>query len=121
MKMKIRIAKTDHETFKEKVHRVSHNAKEEVKDFYQNHKVGIYVGGTLLLSVAGMAVDITKTAMKRRDIKMQDLRIYDRSLDIWWDLRKKLTTDQRLEINDRMKAGEKLGDILRSMDCLKRR
>lgn len=118
--MKIRIAKKADETFREKAYRISHNAKEDLKDFYNEHKVGIYIGGTLVISAAGMAIDIIKTGMKRRDVKMQDLRIYDRSLDIWWDLRRKLTTDQRLEINDRVKAGEKLGDILRDLDVLKK-
>lgn len=119
--MKIRIAKTENETFGEKIHRISHNAAAEVKEFYQEHKKEIYIGSTILLTATAMGVDITKTVLKHRAARNQDLRIYDRSLDIWWDLRRKLTTDERLAINERVKAGEKLGDILKSLHVLRKR
>lgn len=119
--MKIRIVKTKDEKFKEKIHRIVHNGKEATKEFYNEHKVGIYIGGTMLLTVAGMGLDITKTMLRRRDAAMQDMRIYDRSLDTWWYLAKKLTTDQKLELNDRMKAGERMGDILRDLNVLRKK
>ena len=47
-------------------------------------------------------------------------RIYDRSSGNYWHLKKELTNKQWLEVNKRKKAGEKTGDILKSMKVLKK-
>lgn len=58
---------------------------------------------------------------KRQDKqeKMKRTRIYDRSSGNYWHLKKELSNKQWLEVNKRKKAGEKTGDILRSMKVLK--
>ena len=58
---------------------------------------------------------------KRQDKqeKMKRTRIYDRSSGNYWHLKNELSNKQRLEVNKRKKAGEKTGDILRSMKVLK--
>lgn len=59
---------------------------------------------------------------KRQDKqeKMKRTRIYDRSSGNYWHLKKELTNKQWLEVNKRKKAGEKTGDILKSMKVLKK-
>lgn len=59
---------------------------------------------------------------KRQDNqeKMKRTRIYDRSSGNYWRLKKELTNKQWLEVNKRKKAGEKTGDILKSMKVLKK-
>lgn len=52
--------------------------------------------------------------------KMKRTRIYDRSSGNYWHLKKELTNKQWLEVNKRKKAGEKTGDILKSMKVLKK-
>lgn len=47
-------------------------------------------------------------------------RVYDRSSGNYWNLKKELTNKQWLEVNKRKKAGEKTGDILKSMKVLKK-
>lgn len=48
--------------------------------------------------------------------KAKRTRIYDRSSGNYWHLKKELTNKQWLEVNKRKKAGEKTGDILKSMN-----
>lgn len=65
---------------------------------------------------------IKKHNRNKRQDKMEKAkrtRIYDRSSGNYWHLKKELTNKQWLEVNKRKKAGEKTGDILKSMKVLK--
>lgn len=50
----------------------------------------------------------------------QTSTIYDHSLGMYWELKHPLTTNERVIIERRRKAGESYGQILRDMRLLKR-
>ena len=50
---------------------------------------------------------------------LQNKSIYDHSFGTYWQLRRALTNNDRLIIDRRRAAGEKLGDILKDMRLLK--
>ena len=72
---------------------------------------------------AGAIKAICKAVRKRIDYKetenLVDKRVYDRSLGHYWELRRKLTNREWVEINERKKDGDSLGDILKEMNLLK--
>lgn len=55
-----------------------------------------------------------------RETKIRNSTIYDRSLGMYWETKRPLTTNQRLAIEARHKAGEPYGQILSSMNLLRR-
>ena len=57
---------------------------------------------------------------RAREERRRDSRVYDPSLGDWWELKKPLTNNERLEMETRIENGEKRGDILRDMGKLKR-
>lgn len=56
----------------------------------------------------------------RREVKLRNSMIYDRSLGMYWQTKRPLTANQRLQIESRHKAGEPYGKILSEMKILKR-
>lgn len=56
---------------------------------------------------------------KQADVRSKDYRCYDTSLGRYWELRKKLTNKDWLEIDRRRSSGERLGDILNDLHVLK--
>lgn len=75
-------------------------------------------------TIAGLAVfgirKVDKYIDISREAKLRNSMIYDRSLGMYWETKKPLTTNQRLTIEARHKAGEPYGQILRDMKVLKR-
>lgn len=55
-----------------------------------------------------------------RENRLRNSMIYDRSLGMYWQTKRPLTTNQRLVIESRHKAGESYGSILSDMKVLKR-
>lgn len=55
-----------------------------------------------------------------RETKLRNSMIYDRSLGMYWETKRPLTTNQRLVIETRHKGGEPYGKILSDMRLLKR-
>ena len=53
-----------------------------------------------------------------REIWFKEHTIYDRSLGRYVTLKKKITTNQALEIESRKEAGEKLNTILKDMNLI---
>lgn len=76
------------------------------------------IGTTVLVLKKGIRTSAVaiQEANKR---KTKELFVYDRSLGHYWELKKKLTNRDWVEINRRKSQGEKLGDILSSMKVLK--
>lgn len=78
---------------------------------------------TIAPAVIGGVFGITKYAIKKHNLAkeadLKNLYCYDRSLGHYWRLRRALSNSEWLEINNRMKMGEKLGDILEQLNVLK--
>lgn len=49
----------------------------------------------------------------------KDTRIYDPSLGHYWELRRKLSNREWLDVESRVKSGEKYGEVLASLGVLK--
>lgn len=111
------------------------NATPAVKMLNKNGKKGIqflkdnpqFAYGVALPAAAFTGRATYQAIKKHNRNKRQDklekskrTRIYDRSSGNYWHLNKELTNKQWLEVNKRKKAGEKTGDILKSMKVLKK-
>ena len=105
-------------------------AKEKVKtkihDTYvwcsnhQDETALIITGGIAVLGAVGKAahrIDRKIDLQKEQDLK--DLYVYDRSLGIYHELRRKLRPSEALEIDRRRSEGESMAHILASMRLLK--
>ena len=65
-------------------------------------------------------INRARTNKRLEDIeRAKDLRIYDRSLGYYIDLKRRLSSIELTELNDRKKNGEKLIDILNEMNLIK--
>ena len=75
-------------------------------------------------AIASVAVfgarKIDKYVDIHRESKLRNSMIYDRSLGMYWETKRPLTTNQRLVIETRHKGGEPYGKILSDMRLLKR-
>lgn len=76
----------------------------------------VAIGGGLIFAWR----KIDKYVDIHREVKLRNSMIYDRSLGMYWQTRKPLTANQRLQIEARHKAGEPYGKILSEMKVLKR-
>lgn len=92
----------------------------DAKDIWDNNRAEILV---LAPVVIGAVTAGTKAIGKHINLnKQENLKeryIYDTSLGHYWELKRKLSNDQWLEIEHRRRNGEILGDILESMRVLK--
>lgn len=61
-----------------------------------------------------------KPTQAELDRKWQELHVYDHSLGCHYDLKRRMTNNEKLELARRKERGEKTGDILRDMKLLKR-
>lgn len=93
--------------------------KNKAVDFVTDHPTEALALATTLI---GSAVGLARRADRKKDLREQQrLReeyIYDRSLGSYWKTRRKLSNSEKLEIERRRRAGESLGEILRSMRLL---
>lgn len=89
-------------------------------DFWNRNKAEIVVLAPL---VYGGVKAISRTANHAIDAKREqthrDRHIYDRSTGQYYETRRKLTSNERLELERRLANGEKKGQILRSMGLLR--
>jgi hypothetical protein len=73
--------------------------------------------------IVGSVVSAVKGGVRSHNIRNQE-RVkteycYDRSLGHYWELRRKLRSDEWIAIDRRRKKGERLADILASLKVLK--
>lgn len=54
------------------------------------------------------------------DREWRELHVYDRSLGYYYNLKRPMSGTEAMEFSNRKKRGETTGDILRSMNLLKR-
>lgn len=55
----------------------------------------------------------------RRQERIKTGFVYDPSLGVYYELSKKLSNHQKIELDQRRQAGERIGNILREMNVLK--
>lgn len=83
----------------------------------------------MLLSIFSGAVNVTTKGVKdissivedRKEQKKEDCRVWDPVNGIQWYTKKPLTTEQKLEFENRVKNGESRGEILADMDVLRKK
>lgn len=97
------------------------NAFDSVKNFVSENKAVVAAA----VPIAGKIVyDLIKGARRKGDLReerrLKDTYIYDPRLGMYFECRKKLTPNERLEFAARRDKGESVGEILRSMKVLKR-
>lgn len=121
---------TEKRTLKEKVKDKVHDVKEDAKiklcnaaDWVYNNKEIALVAAPLVAKSAQVVIKgITKgvtAGRQSRAVKNRDLRCYDPTQGHYWELRRKLSQNEWLYVNDQRKKGRNLGDILSKMDVLK--
>ena len=86
----------------------------------ENPQAAMAIGGTLTSISVITIKTIGKQLDIRRENRLRNSMIYDRSLGMYWETKKPLTTNQRLTIESRHNAGESYGAILNDMKVLKR-
>lgn len=93
---------------------------EECKKFVVENKevvVPIIVAG--ITGITTIVKKASKMIQLRQDTNHRNKEIYDHSTGTYWQLRKKITNNQREQLERRKLNGEKTGQILRSMNLLK--
>lgn len=104
--------------FKENVKRKFSNAV----NFVSDHKEEIMILSPIIMAGIAGVTKVSKGMIRNHNLnKEQDLKelyCYDRSLGHYWKLRKPLSNNDWITINDRKKNGETLADILSSMNVL---
>lgn len=111
---------------KEKIQNFTAKAKAKIHDGYvwccehQDETALIVAGSVTLLGAVGRTakrIDRNRKLQQEQDLK--DLYVYDRSLGIYHELRRKLRPSEALEIDRRRSDGESMAHILASMRLLK--
>ena len=103
------------DNFKRNVKEKLHDAK----DWVSCHKTELFAFG--VLGVMGMR-ELNKAAThkeRRIERNKQERMIYDPSIRDWWELKKPLTNEERVEYESRVNNGEDRGKVLYSMKKLK--
>lgn len=96
--------------------------KDQAVIWVKEHKDDILEATPVILSgavtVVGLYKSIKPTAGEKLDRK-REKTLYDPHTGIRWDLRRKLTNDDRIEIVSRERSGESLDTILCDMRLIK--
>ena len=116
-------------TYKSKWEKFKHKAwtkKEKfvnwVKDYPQEAAVFgsvILVGADKLFKGIKKLKELQPTQAEL-DREWHDTHVYDRSLGYYYNLKRPMSGTEAMEFSNRKKRGESTGDILRSMNLLKR-
>lgn len=100
---------------------------EQTKEWFKENGVTLLkvtISGAVILVPVGLSIagQVTKARINRRLEKIErnkDLRIYDRSLGCFLQLKRKLSSKELATINERKINGEHLVNILSDMKLLK--
>ena len=111
------------EQIKEKLNTQKENIITKLKDkgnALLNWSIDHPIQASFLIALVGRAC---KGAMRERRNHIEDtrrqMREYDPSLGLYYDLRRSLTNKEKLELSKRHQSGESIGDILQSFRVLK--
>lgn len=106
--------------FKENLKQKANNVRWWI---YDNKEMIMVLGPGAIAGVVTIVVTIVTTIGRhvnlRKEENLKDMYCYDRSLGHYWQLRRKLTNKEWLEIDTRKKNGERLADILEELKVLK--
>lgn len=108
------------ETKWEKLKRKSKEKFDEAKEWCVNNKEAILLIAPVAIGVLTTAIKVVgKNVNLNKEENLKNLYCYDRSLGHYWKLRRELSNDEWLEIDQRKKNGERLSDILDELKVLK--
>lgn len=108
------------DTFKAKAKAWWKNRKTDMKCFWEENKeeIVILAPAAIGLTTLGIRV-ISKHVALAQEQRFKDFYVYDNSTRRYWELRRKLKTSEKLELERRTELGEKIGYVLRDMGVLK--
>lgn len=108
------------ESIKDKVERKVRNGVVNTTAWAVRNKEMLLTFGPLAIGAFTAATKVvTKLANLHKEEKIKNSYCYDRKLGHYWRLRRELTNTEWLEIDRRMKNGERLADILNELKVLK--
>ena len=70
--------------------------------------------------IAWLVRRIFKSGDQRREDYHRNRQQYDRSADVWYDLKRPMTNTEKIEFAQRRRKGESVLDILKDMKLIKR-
>ena len=118
--MAVYIVKDPNENPWQRAKRTATNAMRRAKDIYDRNRMEVLIFGPLVIGTGTTIMKMVGKKMNiRREEKLKTLFCYDRSLGMYWKLRRPLDNSEWLSVESRRKAGENLGDIFKSMHVLK--
>lgn len=101
------------------------NLKAKLRDaaeWVSDHKEEIAIATPIVLGLIAEGTKLGKSVIRHNNLvkeqQLKDLYCYDRSLGHYWKLRKPLSNNDWILINQRKANGEALADILSSMKVL---
>lgn len=109
--------------FTDKVKEKVSVAKEKIKSGAKiawDNRADIMAVGTVLIAAGSMMNKSAKRRDEKKETAIRERRVYDPSMGDWWDLKKPLTNNERLEMEARVANGELRGEVLRDMGKLKK-
>ena len=105
----------DCRTWKQKLKDGFRNAVE----FVEEHPIGTIIVASMGVKVLTMGINgMIKVVGARAEAKQLNT-MYDHSLNTRWQLKRPLTNEENVILEQRKAAGEKTGDILESMKVLR--
>ena len=85
----------------------------------KNKEILIPLAGIIIAGTTTIVKVVGKNVNLRKQESLKDLYCYDRSLGHYWQLRRTLTNQEWLYIDQRKSNGERLADILSELKVLK--
>lgn len=96
---------------------------QQVVQYVEDHKETIAIMTPIVIGAIGVGRGLTRGITRHRHLmaerELKDLRVYDRRLGAYLKLRKPLKNSDWKKITPRVNKGERLVDVLQSMDMLK--
>ena len=97
------------------------NRKTDAQVFWDENKEEIVVLAPAAIGLAALGIrTLSRHAALAKEQRLKDLYVYDNSTRRYWELRRKLSTSEKLELERRVDlGGEKLGQVLEDLRVLK--
>lgn len=109
--------KMSFEDLKKKANGVYGSGKTWAKE---NKETLIVFGPVLVGSLVEMVKVVSRSSTIRENKRLKDNYIYDRSAGHYYEAKRKLKNKEWLQVDERHKNGESIGDILSDMGLLKK-